>query len=233
MSDPFGKWSSFYADADEKILRYPNEPLVRMIKGNYIPNLVKEYEGKKVLDIGFGHGNNLFFLSQQGFQLYGIEVQEEICSLVGDRLARQGISSDLRQGTNREIPFDNNMFDALVSWDVLHYEANEENLCLALQEYHRVLKPGGRLYLSTIAPQSSVLRQAEIIGSHRYQLSRGDDFRQGEVFFCCDFPEYLQYYLAPCFNNVYVGRSTDDLFAETYDSFVATGLKRETIIEST
>jgi len=229
MSDPFGKWSSFYANADEKMLRFPNEPLVRMIKGNYIPDVVKEYDGKKVLDIGFGHGNNLFFLSQQGFELYGIEVQEEICSLVSDRLERQSISSDLRRGTNRNIPFDDNMFDALVSWDVLHYEANEENICMALQEYHRVLKTGGRLYLSTIANKSSVLREAEIVGSHLYQLARGDDFRQGEVFFCCDTPEYLQHYLDPCFDQVYVGRSTDDLFEETYDSFVATGLKRDTI----
>ena len=225
MSEQFEKWSAFYTEADAKILRYPNEPLARIVKGHYIPGLVKDYAGKKVLDIGFGHGNNLLFLHTLGMVLYGIEVQSEICAVVGDRLKKHGIESDLRQGTNQQIPFPDQMFDFLVSWDVLHYESTEDHLRQALAEYYRVLKPGGRLFLSTVAPESSVLRQARIVGPHRYQLSRDDDFRKGTIFFCCDRPAYLQTYLEERFQRVLVGRATDALFAETYDSFVATAIR--------
>jgi len=225
MSNQFQKWSSFYTDADEKILRYPNEPLARIMKGSYIPGLKKDYKGKKVLDIGFGHGNNLLFLQTLGFEIFGIEVQKEICGLVMDRLKSYDIASDLRYGTNQKIPFDDNMFDALVSWDVLHYEGNDANYHLALKEYQRVLKPGGRLFLSTVAPKSSVLRNAKILEPHCYQLTREDDFRVGEVFFCCDEEAILQSYLSTYFMEILVGRATDELFAETYDSFIATALK--------
>ena len=74
----------------------------------------------------------------------------------------ESIIEQLIYGTNQKIPFDDNMFDALVSWDVLHYEGNDANYHLALKEYQRVLKPGGRLFLSTVAPKSSVLRNAKI-----------------------------------------------------------------------
>ena len=62
MSYQFEKWLKFYTESDEKILRYPNEPLARIMKGNYIPGLDKNYKGKKDLDIGFGHGKIYFFL---------------------------------------------------------------------------------------------------------------------------------------------------------------------------
>ena len=132
MSHQFKKWEEFYSEADEKILRYPNEPLARIMKGNYIPGLDKNYKGKKVLDIGFGHGNNLLFLAQLGFQLYGIEVTPGIGEVVQKRLAQYGYSSTLCQGTNREIPFEHETFDAIVSWDVLHYEGSEENISEAI-----------------------------------------------------------------------------------------------------
>ncbi len=225
MGDQFEKWSTFYTEADEKILRYPNEPLARVMKGNYIPGLDKNYKGKKVLDIGFGHGNNLLFLNSLGFELYGTEVQEEICSLVMDRLKNYGISSDLRYGVNQELPFFDNMFDALVSWDVLHYEGQEENMHLALKEYIRVLVPGGRLFLSTIAPKSSVFRDAQQLEENRFLLGRDDDFRKGVTFFCCESRDTLKTLVSTHFKNVMIGRSTELLFAESYDSYVLTGTK--------
>ena len=225
MNDQFKKWSTFYTEADQKILRYPNEPLARVMKGDYIPDLNKNYKGKKVLDIGFGHGNNLLFLNTLGFELYGTEVQEEICLLVMDRLKSFGISSDLRYGINQELPFIDNMFEAVVSWDVLHYEAKEDNINLALKEYMRVLVPGGRLFLSTVAPKSSVLRDAQDLGENCFLLKREDDFRKGISFYCCESQEKLKTLVSTHFKNVMVGRSTERLFSETYDSYILTGIK--------
>jgi len=225
MSDQFDQWAKFYSEADSNVLRYPSQSLVRIMKGDYIPHMEKDYKDKKVLDLGFGHGNNLLFLYQLGFSLYGVEIHQEICSLISKKLSREGIESDLRWGTNRKIPFPDNEFDFLVSWDVIHYEGNDENIRLSIKEYHRVLKPGGRILLSTVAPESSVLRSAKIVGPHSYSIAREDDFRKGEVFFCFDSPDYIKHYFSSMFRDIHVGRSTDILFKETVDSFVATGLK--------
>ena len=112
-----------------------------------------------------------------------------------------------------------------MSWDVIHYEAIDDNIRLSIKEYQRVIKPGGRFLLSTVAPESSVLRGAKMIRLHSYRIERGDDFRKGEVFFCFDSPDYIKNYFSPLFRDVQVGRSTDVLFKETVDSFVATGVK--------
>jgi SAM-dependent methyltransferase len=224
MTDAFSQWKYFYS-IQGTTLQYPSETLIRIMKGNYIQGLNKDYLGKKVIDIGFGHGNNLFFLSQLGLDLYGIEVHEEICRLTSEGLSNLGIKADLRQGTNRNIPFPDNHFDFLVSWDVIHYEANEEGIREAIQEYHRILKPGGRFFLSTVGLENAILAGAIPMGAHEYKIIREDDFREGETFFCFDNVRYIEHYFAEYFKSIMTGRTTSELFSRTVDCFIATGVK--------
>ena len=224
----FDKWAEMYRKfaAEGSELMWPSETLVRMFKGNYVTGLDKNYQGKKVIDIGFGNGNNLIFLGSLGLLLSGIEVTREICTGVGSRLAKLGHTSDLRVGSNRSIPFGDAAFDFLVSWNVLHYEENEGDIRAALSEYSRVLKPGGRFFLSTTGPDHKILRDARTLGTHRYQINRDDDFRKGQIFFYFDSPNYLRYYFSEHFDDVLTGRTHDHIFTETLDWFIVTGVKR-------
>ena len=69
--ESFEKWASEYirATAEGTQLTWPSETLVRLFKGNYVPGLKKDYAGKKVIDVGFGNGNNLIFLASLGLHL--------------------------------------------------------------------------------------------------------------------------------------------------------------------
>lgn len=203
----------------------PSETLVRLLKGDYIPGLSKAYEGKKVLDVGFGDGTHLMFLGSLRMRLYGTEVSDEICTSVRGKLAELGYRADLLVGTNRSLPFPDNEFDFLVSWNVLHYEDNETAIREALREYRRVLKPAGRFLISTTGPEHKILRNSETLGGHRYLIGREDDFRKGQVFFYFDAPNYIHYYFSECFSNVLVGRTHEFLFTETLDYFLVTGVK--------
>jgi 2-polyprenyl-3-methyl-5-hydroxy-6-metoxy-1,4-benzoquinol methylase len=122
-------------------LMWPSETLIRLFKSNYIPGLNKNYQGKKVLDVSFGNGNNLIFLASLGLRLHGTEVHEDICAMVQAKLEKLGYETDLRVGTNRHLPFANDEFDFLVSWNVLHYEDNESAVREAIAEYHWSLNP--------------------------------------------------------------------------------------------
>ena len=53
-------WSHYYER--KNLPTWPSETLVRSLKGSYIDGIDKKYKGKRVLDIGFGDGGNLFFL---------------------------------------------------------------------------------------------------------------------------------------------------------------------------
>lgn len=224
MIDQSTQWKTFYAGPDSQ-LQYPSETLVRVMKGSYIQGLNKDYSGKKVIDIGFGHGNNLLFLSQLGLDVYGVEVHDEICKLTAEALAGVGVKSDLRRGTNRGIAFPDNSFDLLVSWDVIHYESHSEGIREAIKEYHRVLKPGGRFFLSTVGPGNAILAGATPIGDHSYRIVREEDFRKGEVFFCFDSTQIVADYFGEYFSQVMTGRTTSALFSRTVDCFIGTGIK--------
>lgn len=225
--EKFKTWTSIHKAESEKgaNLMWPSETLVRLFKGSYVPSSDKNYNGKKVLDIGFGNGNNLCFLSTLGLSLYGTEVSEEICEITRKTMAQLGSNCNLQVGTNRNLPFSDNEFDYLVSWNVIHYEDTEEKIRQAIKEYHRVLKPNGRFYISTTGPEHLILKDSKIIGAHRYLIGREGDFRKGQVFFYFDSPEYIHYYFSELFKDVLVGRTHDFLMTETLDWFIITGVK--------
>lgn len=223
----FQDWTDAYKGYKEsgKILLWPATTLIRMFKGNYIPGLDKNYAGKSVIDVGCGSGNNLVFLNTLDLKLYGTEVSDEICSMTMRHLSEFNINAELKAGFNTKLPFDDNLFDYLVSWNVIHYENNEDDMKRAIGEYARVLKPGGRIFISSTGPRHLILQNSKALGHHRYQIGRDDDFRKGEVFFYFDSPEYVKFYFSPHFNDVLVGTDTDYMFTEYQDYFLITGVK--------
>lgn len=224
MTNAFENWSVRFAESGSRVIQYPSETLVRLMKGNYIRGLEKDYSGKKVLEVGFAYGANLVFMNGLGLELYGIEVHEDICKRAADCLLEIGIPAVLKQGTNRSIPFGDASFDYLVSWDTLHYEVTEEYIRGALEEFGRVLKPGGRLLLSTVAPGHTILMEAERLDVHRYRINE-NTFRKGEIFFCLDSLESIREHFSFRFKGLQIGRTTIDLFTSVNDCFVVTGIR--------
>jgi ubiquinone/menaquinone biosynthesis C-methylase UbiE len=226
-ADVAEKWTQAYREFmnDGTELMWPSETLIRLFKGNYVPDMDRNYAGKKVLEVGVGRGNNLVFLASLGMELCGTELSEEICTDANTKLNKLGYNADLRVGTNRQLPFPDNSFDFLVSWSVIHYEDNEDDMRKAIAEYARVLKPNGRVFVQTTGPEHKILLNSTTLGSHRYQIGRPDDFRAGQVFFYFDAPNYIEMYFGESFKNVMVGRTHDHLFTETLDWFVVTGTK--------
>jgi len=220
-------WVDVYTSANQKWeeFTYPSETLVRLFKGSHITGKRLETAGKSILDIGFGDGNNTLFLASLGMKVSGIEIEKSICNRASERMLRQGVMADLRVGSNQHIPFADSSFDFLVSWNVLHYEGTETGVEKGIQEYCRVLKPGGRLLLSTTGPESPILLNAKTLGNHRYEIRRPNDFRSGQVHFFFDAPQYLEYYFSPYLNDLKIGRIEDKLFTAKLDWWLLTGLK--------
>jgi SAM-dependent methyltransferase len=104
--------------------------------------------GRRILDIGCGPGLYAAELVQRGADVVGFDDSVRLA-----RLARQrtGSVADLRVHDVRE-PLDwlgSESFDAAIMALVLHHL---EDPVPALREVHRVLRPGGRLVVSTVHP---------------------------------------------------------------------------------
>lgn len=207
-------------------LTVPSETLVRLFKGDYVPGMPKDFSGMTALDVSCGDGHNTFFLCRLGLDVHATEIHEDICVDIRSKAAALGYKLDVQAGTNLSLPFERDRFDFLVSWNVLHYEQTEDDIRAAIAEYCRVLKPGGRVLLSTTGPEHKILEGARTVGAHLYEIGREDDFRKGERFFYFDAPNYLRYYLDPWFDEVLVGRTHDHLFTATLDWWLAVGRKR-------
>jgi SAM-dependent methyltransferase len=220
-------WAEEYRQATEnsRQLSYPTETLVRLFKGDYVPDMPKALGGMRLCDVSCGIGNNAFFFCDLGLTVFATEIHEEICSQVRRSAEASDRTIDVRIGTNCNRPFDDNFFDFLVSWNVLHYENTEADIRSGIAEYARVLRPGGRLFLSTTGPGHKILAGARTVGAHIYEIRRDDDFRKGERFFYFDAPNYIHHYFDPAFADVRVGRIQDNLFTEALDWWLVTGRK--------
>lgn len=97
-----------------------------------------------VLDIGCGAGNMIHHLARYG-RVRGIEVDPRPVKIAQSR------GYDVRLGdATREIPFPDASFDLVTALDVIEHVDADENI---LRESYRVLRPGGRILITTPAFQ--------------------------------------------------------------------------------
>jgi ubiquinone/menaquinone biosynthesis C-methylase UbiE len=98
----------------------------------------------RILDCGCGTGANVEMLSRFG-QTFGFDL-----SPVGLRLGRQARRTRLTRATVTAVPFSDNTFDLVTSFDVLYsLEAPDEHQAMA--EMFRLTRPGGHMLINVAA----------------------------------------------------------------------------------
>lgn len=102
------------------------------------------FKQRSVIEIGSGMGANLMSLSQTASQVCGIEPVTAYAQL-GDILCeREGITPpDMREGSAESLPFGDKSADLVLCVSAHQYF----DICKALPEISRVIKPGGELII--------------------------------------------------------------------------------------
>ena len=82
--------ASYTAEGFKAQRLYPNEELLRFL-GRHFFNSVPKDERKtiRVLELGCGSGANLWMISKEGFDTYGIDISNSAISLASKMLAHQ------------------------------------------------------------------------------------------------------------------------------------------------
>lgn len=96
----------------------------------------------RVLDIGCGTGLNASQIAASGHDVVGVDVSDVAIEKFKE-CGFEGYVCDVIEG----MPFEDNSFDLVFAAEVIEHIADTEAF---LQELFRVLKPGGRLILSTL-----------------------------------------------------------------------------------
>lgn len=126
-------------------------------------------KGETVLEIGFGTGFTLVEIAKsvgETGKAYAIDVTPEMVELARQRLEREGLTRrvELSEGDARNMPYEDNMFDAVYMAAVLEL-FDTPDIPKVLKEIKRVLKSDGRLGVISIPKEgyenSRVLRLYE------------------------------------------------------------------------
>lgn len=112
--------------------------------------LLPELRGKAVLDAGCGAGPLCAWLERQGARVTGIDQSAELLSLAKRELSPA--TRLLRHDLADPLPFREQSFDGVTASLVLHYLRDWGPV---LSEFHRVLRPGGFVVLSTHHPMDT------------------------------------------------------------------------------
>jgi SAM-dependent methyltransferase len=209
-------WTSHFAKAG---MPYPSEYVIRIFKGSYPRlNLKKElFIKQKICDIGCGSGNNLALLKECGFDIYGVEITKEIVDIVKRNLNKFNISADIRVGFNHDIPFDDNFFDYLLSWNACYYMGTYEEFNDYVKEYARALKPEGYLILSIPKKTCFIYFGSEIL-KEGYAIVRNDPFnvRNGDILRIFEDEAEIESTFGRYFTNFVFADVHDDCFGYDY-----------------
>jgi len=100
-------------------------------------------ENPRVMDAGCGTGYAMgWFRAHYGAMVTGIDYYPQ-----GLAFCRRREERDLVQADAARLPFTKNAFDMVTSFDVISQVEEDSSRALALSEFLRVLKPGGRLLI--------------------------------------------------------------------------------------
>ena len=132
------EWGSKEFFDEVERFRYETQPFMSRIIG------FDQFPGKKLLEVGCGLGTDLLQFARGGASVTGVDLTLQSIELVKKRFELDGLSVDARVSDAEHLPFPDNSFDVVYSFGVLHHTPNTQK---AIDEVHRVLKPGGKIII--------------------------------------------------------------------------------------
>jgi ubiquinone/menaquinone biosynthesis C-methylase UbiE len=115
--------------------------------------------GPKVLEVSFGTG---YLMSRYAHkhEAWGLDQSEDMIKQANMRLTAKGMRATLVRGDAHAMPFPDDSFDCLLNTDAFSLYSDSQR---AMNEFFRVLKPGGRLVLMEVNHPSEKTAGAALV----------------------------------------------------------------------
>lgn len=111
-----------------------------------LETLAKEWRSGTLLNLGCGHGADSLPFSHS-FDLYGVDFSGEMLKLARKYAEKFNFQPNLAVADLCSLPFIDDSFDYVISVAAFHH-LEAKNQLTALHELKRVLKPGGKAFIT-------------------------------------------------------------------------------------
>lgn len=224
--DPRTAWTKVFS---EQRMAYPSEYVIRMFLGRYPDHSFDKdaYASSNVLDVGCGDGRNLAMLARSGFRpeaCYGTEIDDAIVQRIRANLEPIGIPAEnIRPGLNHQLPFDEEWFDYLLSWNQCYY-MQDHDFEDYVSEFARVTRPGGTIVFSIPKSSCFIYRGCRDMGDGYCVITDDyfDGMRNGERMRRFGSTPEIEEAFGPAFDNFRFGSIHDDCFGLDYHWWIGT-----------
>lgn len=126
---------SYFEEIEER--RYRLEPFIHSFAQ------FTRWHAKRVLEVGVGAGSDFLQFARAGANLSGVDLTFSGVNHVLQRFREYGLPvPDVRQADATHLPFEDEEFDLVYSWGVIHHAQDTWGL---FREIYRVTRPGGTI----------------------------------------------------------------------------------------
>lgn len=185
-------WESNIYEKNIHINKYPYGELVSIFFNSlkFLNTNSANRQNTKVLELGCGAGNNLWFIAEQGFDTYGIDGSKSACIIAKKVCDSKNLKVHIEQSYFDKLPFENESIDIIVDREST-YCGKFKDIKKWWREVDRVLKKGGIVISFKFSDDNPDLLEikkgvlkAEMIEPNTYQnIENGTFFDTGIAHF--------------------------------------------------
>ncbi len=143
----------------QQMNRWPFDAVVSFLFRHAPKN--RPHKDVRVLEVGCGTGNNVWFAAREGFNTTGIDGSATAIDLARERLLVEDLTADLHVVDFTQLPFADASFDLAIDRGALTCVGRSAAL-RALGEISRVLKPSGRMFFNPYSDRHTSARSGRI-----------------------------------------------------------------------
>ena len=195
-------WESAFNEKQEMWGFEPAKSAI-LVKDLFVENTVKN-----VLIPGIGYGRNAKILVDNGMVVTGIEI-----SKTAIEMARKHYGEDMviHHGSVTDMPFDNNRYDGIFCYALIHLLDSNERAKL-IRDCYSQLSENGYMVFTVISKEAQTYGQGTFISKDRYEMFGGvkmffydresihAEFDQAGLFEITEVTENYPFFLIKCRN---------------------------------
>ena len=156
-------WETSFRDKQEMWGWEPADSAIETLE------LFKKYKLIKILIPGFGYGRNAKIFTDNGFKVTGIEISETAIDIAQKHF---GDSIKVYHGSVGSMPFDQELYDGIFSYALIHLLSTQERAKL-IEDCYNQLKPNGYMVFVAISKMDFRYGQGKEISKDTFETWPG------------------------------------------------------------